>query len=203
MGKSDMVIEPKNIALLVQDAINDHKKFNRIISYLYSEDMGQRFTAAKVLGEIARLKPEMIRRVWVRIFYAFDDTMSCWGVTEALGEIARNLPEDRSKIFIMLRKFERDETSCPGFIWSMSRICQVEMERIKDFIPDLMTFLNSENPCMIGQSIWAIGELGIEEAVEKINGFLGDTRKTWLYENDFVVKKTLGEISKDALEKLQ
>ena len=73
----------------------------------------------------------------------------------------------------------------------------------KDFIPDLMICRDSKNPCMIGQSIWAIGELRIEKAVEKVKSFLGDTRETWLYENDSVAKKTLGEISKDALKKLQ
>lgn len=197
-----MTGEDKNIASMIDEAINDHKKFNRIISSLYSEDMERRFVAAKVLGGIARLKPEIIRQRWARIFYAFDDTMSCWGVAEALGEIARNLPEDRSKISLILRKFQRDECSCQGFIWSMCRICQVEMERVKDFIPDLMAFLDSKNPCMIGQSIWAIGELGIEKAVEKVKSFLGDIRETWLYENDSVAKKTLGEISKDALKKL-
>lgn len=135
-------------------------------------------------------------------FYAFDDTMSCWGAAEALGEIGRNLPEMRSKIVLFLRKFERDECSCQGFIWAVTRIGQVDRDKVEGIIPDLMSFLNSENVCIIGQSIWALGELGIKEASERIKDFLNDNRATWVYDNDTARRRTITEIAQEAVEKL-
>ncbi|GAB4416840.1 MAG: hypothetical protein OHK0032_12880 [Thermodesulfovibrionales bacterium] len=197
-----MVKESQDLKSLVDGAIEDHQKLRQIISFLYDVDIERRFIATKVLGEIARIKPELIKKRWNRIFYAFDDTMSCWGVAEGLGEIGRNMPELRSKIVSLLRRFKRDECSCQGFIWSVCRIGQVERQRIKDLIPDLTDFLNSENACMVGQSIWALGELGITEAIDKIKGFLNDDRETWVYDNDSVGIRRISEIAAEAVKKL-
>lgn len=188
---------------MVDEAIRDHRKIRAIISLLYDLDMERRLLAAKALGEIARIRPDLIKHRWPRIFYAFDDTMSCWGVAEGLGEIARNLPELRNKIVLMLRKFEKDECSCQGFIWAMTRICQIENNKIKDFIPDLIHFLDSEKPCIVGQSIWAIGELGIKGTEQRIKDFLDDSRETWIYENDSVSLKAISRIAEESLNKLK
>src|SRR5512134_40464 len=88
-----------------------------IVAGLYGVDMQKRFEAALALGRLAKDSPEDVMRVWTRIFYAFDDTMSCWGAAEGLGEIARNMPGMRTKILALLRKFADDEASCQGFVW--------------------------------------------------------------------------------------
>jgi hypothetical protein len=178
------------------------KGVREIIAGLYSADMESRFDAARKLGELARDNPETVLRVWTRIFYSFDDTMSCWGVAEALGEIARNLPGHRSKILALLRKFRADEASCQGFVWAVCRIGQVDRRLVDDFIPDLMHILDCGAACMIGQTIWAIGELDVSEAAGKVSAFIGDQRETWLYENDGVRKISLDTIARETLEKI-
>ena len=188
---------------LVDEALRDHQKIKRIISLLYDQDMEKRLLGAKALGEIARIEPEVIKKRWNRIFYAFDDTMSCWGAAEALGEIGRNLPEMRSRIILFLRKFEKDEVSCQGFIWAVTRIGQVDREKVKDIIPDLMGFLNSKDACMVGQAIWALGELRVQEAIEKIKGFLEDKRETWIYDNSSVRLMSIAGIALEAIYKIQ
>ncbi len=188
---------------LIREAVQDPRKIKGIISSLYDEDMEQRFAAAKALGEIARIMPDQISRKWRRIFEAFDDTMSCWGIAEAMGEIARNIPELRGKISLRLRKFQRDECTCQGYLWAVCRIGQVEMEKVRDWIPDLLSALDSKNVCIVGQAIWALGELGIGEGREKIRDFLSDSRETWLYENDSVLVKKIGTIATEALAKLE
>lgn len=192
----------KDLAQLVEDVLREHGKIRKVISLLYDVDMEKRFLAAKALGEIARRNPELIKQRWGRIFYAFDDTMSCWGVAEGLGEIGRNMPELRGKIILFLRKFERDECSCQGYIWAVCRIGQVEPGRVREIIPDIVRFLDSENVCMVGQTIWALGELGEAGAAGKIRTFLGDGREMWLFDNDAVVVKTIGRIAEEALVKI-
>jgi len=129
--------------------------------------------------------------------------MSCWGAAEALGEIGRNLPQHRRKIILFLRGFRRDECSCQGYIWGMCRICQVERAVTGDFIQELEGFLDSRNVCMTGQALWSLGELRIKEAAEKIKGFLHDKRETWIFENEQVSLKSIGEIAGEALKKLE
>lgn len=198
-----MTKESRDVTALVDEVIKDHGKLRNLISLLYDEDMGRRLTAAKALGEIARLEPELMKQRWERIFRAFDDTMSCWGAAEALGEVGRNLPQHRRKIVLFLRGFRKDECSCQGYIWGMCRICQVDRAMIKDFTPELEGFLGSRNVCMTGQALWALGELGLEEAVEKVKGFLGDGRETWIFENEQVSRMSIGQIAEEALKKLE
>lgn len=197
-----MIKEPQEIAPLIEEAVRDRSKVRKIMALLYDTDMEVRFMAAKALGEVARVRPEFIRQIWGRILNASDDTMSCWGVSEGLGEIARNMPELRGKILTRLRKFMKDESTCQGFIWAVCRIGQVDRERIGDFIPDLLGFLDSGEVCMIGQAVWALGELRAGEARERIRSFAGDRRETWIYDNDSVRVKSLGAIAEEALEKL-
>lgn len=179
------------------------KRLRQIIGGLYGVDMQKRFESAQALGQIARDDPDTIEKTWNRIFYAFDDTMSCWGVTEGLGEIARNLPRLRSRILTLLRKFQADESSCQGFIWAICRIGQVDRKLVDDFIPDLERAVDSGASCMIGQALWAIGELGIVRKLPAVRHFLNDARETWIYENDSVCRRTLGDIADEALQKLQ
>lgn len=179
------------------------KRLRQIIGGLYGVDMQKRFESAQALGQIARDDPDTIEKTWNRIFYAFDDTMSCWGVTEGLGEIARNLPRLRSRILTLLRKFQADESSCQGFIWAVCRIGQVDRKLVDDFIPDLERAVDSGASCMIGQALWAIGELGIVRKLPAVRHFLNDGRETWIYENDSVCRRTLGDIADEALQKLQ
>ncbi|MHA2217864.1 MAG: DVU0298 family protein [Candidatus Hodarchaeales archaeon] len=198
-----MVRVLQSLDLMVNDAVKDRRKFKKLVSGLYNYDLQQRFLSAKALGIASKRKPEFIKSVWQRIFYAFDDAMSCWGVAEGLGEIARNIPELRGRITVLLNKFKKDKTSCQGFVWAVCRIGQVDKNKIKDFIPDLKDFLESSDVCMLGQAIWALGELNEKEASDKIKTFLNNNEETWIYENDSVKKKTISEISKEVLTKLQ
>lgn len=192
----------EDVPVMAGDIIRDQRKLKQVISHLYDADMERRLFAAMVLGEVARLSPELIRKRWSRIFLAFDDTMSCWGITEALGEIARNYPELRGRIIPRLAKFKRDECSCQGFIWAVCRIGQADRKAIEHFIPDILSFLDSENVCMVGQAIWAAGELGLADAAAKVQESLHDDRELWLYENNGVAVKTIGRIARATLEKL-
>ncbi|NJD57057.1 MAG: hypothetical protein FIA94_11730 [Nitrospirae bacterium] len=179
------------------------KRLRQIIGGLYGVDMQKRFESAHALGLIAKDDPDTIEKTWNRLFYALDDTMSCWGVAEGLGEIARNLPGLRSRILTLLRKFQADESSCQGFIWAVCRIGQVDRKLVNDFIPDLARAMDSGASCMIGQSLWAIGELRVVERLPPVSRFLNDARETWIYENDAVRRRTLGDLAAEALQKLE
>jgi hypothetical protein len=195
--------EPVDTTLLVDEAIKDHGKIRKIVSLLYDEDLTRRFTAAKALGALAHREPALLEQRWMRIFKAFDDTMSCWGAAEALGEIARNLPQQRRKIMLFLKNFRRDDCSCLGYIWGMCRICQIDGNEIQNFAPELVEFSHSLNICIRGQALWALGELGIQDAAGSIKNFLSDEGETWFYENEAVCRGTISEIAEEALGKLQ
>lgn len=188
---------------LVQDVLQDHRKLKQVFALLYDMDMEKRFCAAKALGELAERSPDLIAQKWRRIYDACDDTMSCWGVAEALGEIARALPEVRGRIVMRLGKFHKDECTCQGYLWALGRIGRVDRESIRDRIPHLESALFSENACIIGQALWAVGELELGETAERVRELTGDNRETWLYENDAVGVKTVGAIAAEALEKME
>lgn len=193
----------EDLSLLVDEVVKDNKKLRNVISLLYDSDMEKRFLGAKALGEIAKIRPELIKHRWGRIFYAFDDTMSCWGVAEGLGEIARNIPKLRGKIVLLLRKFQKDESSLQGFIWAMCRIGQVEKNKIRNFIPELISLLDSKDVYLLGQTIWALGELKISGITERIKDLLEDNRQTRIFENNSVRSKSIREIAEEAMEKLK
>ncbi len=193
----------EEIDSLALEAIGDKKAFKHVISLLYDMEMEKRLAAAKALGEIARIRPDIIRRRWDRIFYAFDDTMSCWGAAEALGEIGRNMPEIRGKILLLLRKFEKDETSCQGYIWAICRIAQVDMERALEFMPEIVGFINEKDACLKSQAIWASGELRIQDALESIEKNINDMREVKIYTSDSVEKTTISLLARKVLEEIK
>ncbi|MEE8179690.1 MAG: hypothetical protein V3T89_01010 [bacterium] len=41
------------------------------------------------------------------------------------------------------------------------------------------------------------------EVTERIKGFLDNDREIWIYENDSVKRKTIGEIAKEAVKKIE
>ncbi len=107
-----MSMNRKDITLLIiEEVMRDHSRLRKVIFLFYDSEMEKRFIGAKTLNEAERRMPDVKRR-WSRIFYVFDDIMSCWGAAEALGEIGRNINEMRSRIVIFLRKSEKDEVSC-------------------------------------------------------------------------------------------
>jgi hypothetical protein len=188
---------------LAQEAIAHPQKIRQIVALLYNDDMERRFVAVKALGGITRRSPQLMKQRWERIFHSFDDTMSCWGAAEAVGEIARNMPpENRTKVVQFLRNFRRDDCSCMGYLWGMCRVCQVDPRWCAEFVPELLMFLSSVNVCIRGQALWALGELRVGEAAEKIQGCLDDEGETWYYENDAVCRKSVKTIAGDALRKL-
>ncbi len=67
----------------------------------------------------------------------------------------------------------------------------------------IIPFLASGNPCVIGQTIWALRELGVNEELERIRSFINDNRETWFYKNDSVEKASIGEIAKEAIVKIE
>ena len=195
-------MESLDVNLMVDEAIKDHTKIRKIVSLLYDEDMTRRLTAAKALGELAKREPELMQQRWERIFRSFDDTMSCWGAAEALGELARNMPQHRGRITLFMRVFRKDDCSCQGYIWGMCRVCQVDRDRIHDFAPELEAFLNSPHICLRGQALWALGELRIKEAGNRMKDFLRDEGEIWYYGNEMAESKKVSIIAEEALKKL-
>jgi hypothetical protein len=198
-----MVKTKHDTDLLVAESIEDRKRFKTIVSLLYEVEMDNRLCAAMALGKIARIKPDIIKNRWNRIFYAFDDTMSCWGAAEALGEIGRNMPELRGKILLLLRKFEKDDVSCQGYIWAICRIAQVDMARVKEFLPDIIRFINEKEICLKAQAIWAAGELRIHDALEGLEKCLGDLREVQIYTNNSVETTTIDTLAKESIAKIK
>ncbi len=197
------MISESEIDHLVASCLDNPKCLKTVVTLLYDLEMSNRLMAAKVLGEIARVRPDLIRKRWQRIFYAFDDTMSCWGAAEALGEIGRNLPDLRGKIILLLKKFEKDDASCQGYIWAITRIAQVDRSKCEQFIPEIIRFINAKDICLKAQAIWSAKELGLPEAVPFVEKNVDDAREVMIYSNNSVVKTTIRSLARETLEVLQ
>jgi hypothetical protein len=63
--------------------------------------------------------------------------------------------------------------------------------------------LDSGNVCMTGQALWALGELWMTGAAERMRGFLNDKRETWIFENEQISMKSIGGIAGEALRKME
>lgn len=185
------------------DDREDKKRLRSAMTLLFDDTEDNRLLGAKTLGEIARVRPDLIMRRWSRIYNAFDDTMSCWGVCEGLGEIARNIPELRGRIVLRLKKFRCDEVSSKGYVWAMCRVCQVDRERLEGFVPELAEFLKADEADILGQAVWAAGELGITYFYERVKAHSADRRDATVYGNDAVRRTTLSVLTAEALEKLE
>ena len=90
----------------------------------------------------------------------------------------------------------------PGSVWAMGRIAAVRPDLVSFIVKDLQEIMDDKNPLVRGYAAWVAGILGDTNIAEGIRKLLFDDSQISFYFDGRLLKKTVSEIAKEAINKL-
>jgi hypothetical protein len=209
-------LSKKEVEALVRDfhvdpilraAREDNRVIQKLQRLLYSGDTLFRQRAADILGQVSAIigetDPSAISKLLQRLFASITDTAaSSWGAFEAIGEIISHKVDLFAGYIPRLFPFLSDETRRPQTLLSLVRIAESRPGPLRKFTFHFTPFLSDPDPLVRGYTALLLGNLGADETREDLEMLRHESHEISFYENGRLVKKTLGQVASEVLEKL-
>jgi hypothetical protein len=158
-------------------------------------------------GRIAEDDPEFVRNHLRRLLWLLSDESGGigWHAPEMMGEIICNRPEQFGEfvpIIISLLDMEEEDAARfrPGTLWAIGRLGEVIPDRVKAAVAQIIPCLEDPNPQTRGLAAWCLGQLGAGEYLAGYDALLGDESPVDVYADGQLVRKSAGQLARDALE---
>jgi HEAT repeat protein len=192
---------------ILRAAREDNRVIQKLQRLLYSGDTLFRQRAADILGQVSAIigetDPSAISKLLQRLFASITDTAaSSWGAFEAIGEIISHKVDLFAGYIPRLFPFLSDETRRPQTLLSLVRIAEARPGPLRKFTFHFTPFLSDPDPLVRGYTALLLGNLGADETREDLEMLRHESHEISFYENGRLVKKTLGQVASEVLEKL-
>ncbi|MCC6347728.1 MAG: HEAT repeat domain-containing protein, partial [Nitrospirales bacterium] len=116
-----------------------------------------------------------------------------------LGEIVAGNPDMLADIIPLIWSFREEEMFRSGIIWAMGRIASVRPDFVRFALEELPSFLADPHPSVRGYSVWVLGILGSNGAMEAMEKLRDDHAPVPFYLEGNLVTRTVGEIVAEIL----
>ena len=220
--RSGRDLKGKVLALLQSDNFDQalHELFqlparqviNPLFSFLLHHDEQVKWRAVSAMGDVvanlAEKDMESARVVMRRLMWILNDESGGigWGAPEAMGEIIAchdGLAKEYASVLVSYVRedgnFLEYEPLQRGAVWGIGRVAQVKPHMIQDAVPHLLLFLESPDGIVRGLAAWTMGLLRARSAQEKLEALVEDDAEVLLYLNRNLVRRTVGDLAKEAL----
>jgi len=193
---------------VVKIAQKDKGVLRWLVSLSYDKEDVISWKAMESVGLIARAfsgdKVSVIRETTRRMIWSMSDESGGigWSAAEILGEIIRNNPDEFNDLIPIVWSFREEEMFRPGSVWAMGRIAAVRPDLVSFIVKDLQEIMDDKNPLVRGYAAWVAGILGDTNIAEGIRKLLFDDSQISFYFDGRLLKKTVSEIAKEAINKL-
>lgn len=192
----------------ILDAVRDDKKIIRYLQrLLYSGDNLLRYRAAEALGSACSVvgdrDPGIVSKLLQGLFYSLTDTAAFpLGAFEAIGEIVAQRPDLYGGYTSQLYQFTGDVNRRIDALKALGRISITQAPFIRKHTLYFFAFFEDPDPSVRGYTAWLMGNLGAHEARKDIEKCLGESHELEIYETGNIRKISVGDIAKEALNKL-
>jgi len=179
-----------------------------LISLTYDRECIISWRAVEAFGvvskEIARTKPEIVRNAVGRLLWMIRDESGGigWSSPEMLGEIVRNNPALFSDVAPVIMSFLDEKMLVSGVLIAAGRIGEINAELISYAVPLIISYLQNSDPSLKGIAAWALGRMRVLEAESELEKLRNDSSRVVIYEEGEMKEKTIGQISEEALERI-
>lgn len=211
-GRIKNFLKARSYNEIAEIAKKDKGVIRSIISLSYDKDDVISWRAIEAMGIIAgefsigqvRERIGVIRDTIRRLLWSMGGESGGigWSAAEMLGEIIRNNPDEFSDIIPIVWSFRDEEMFRAGVIWAMGRIAAVRPDLVKFILKDLQPMMMDSNPSVRGHAVWVIGILGEKSLLEDINKLVNDNSAISFYHDGELIKKSVGEIVKETINKI-
>ena len=147
--------------------------------------------AGVVVAALADKEMEAARNIMRRFIWNLNDESGGigWGAPEAMGEIMALHEKLAGEYSCILRSYiskdgNRLENSLleRGALWGLGRLARARPHLLKDSIPDILPYLDSEDPIQRGVAAWALSFLPGHAAREELKALLNDHAELDIFE---------------------
>jgi hypothetical protein len=171
--------------------------FGQVVDRMFAEDA-------------ARARIVMRRIMWM----LNEESGGCgWGVPEAMGEITASNKVLADEYGRILLSYIHEEEGKPenyleftlllrGAIWGVARLAQNRPDIVKPATDDLIKFLDSSDPALVGIACWALGGLKSKEAVTQLEKLTDRQTSINIYKDRLLQSVAVGQLAQEALEKI-
>jgi hypothetical protein len=191
------------IALAEEDA----RVISELHRMLYTPDIKLRWCIIETLSEaskkIGEKRPDEISKFLNRLLQsAADSAASAWGALETVGAIISTDPELLGEFSRPLMSFFAYKNYWNEVTWAIGKIATKRPDVVKNAYPVICSFLKNPDPTLRGYAAWALGWIGIPDAKEELKELKTDNQRLSLYEEGELKEKTVGQLAKEAIDKL-
>ncbi|MDI6889465.1 MAG: HEAT repeat domain-containing protein [Thermodesulfovibrionales bacterium] len=191
------------IALAEEDA----RVISELHRMLYTPDIKLRWRIIEVLSEVSKKigekRPDEISKFLNRLLNnAADSASSAWGALETVGAIISTNPDLFGEFSRPLMSFFAYKNYWNEVTWAIGKIATKKPDLVKYAYSTLCSFLLNPDPTLRGYAAWALGGLGIPDAKEELEKLETDNQRLSLYEEGELKEKTVAQLAKEAIEKL-
>lgn len=195
---------------------------NPLFSALYRPEEMLRWHTVTIFGEVlnrlAERDMEAARIVMRRYLWSLNDESGGigWGAPEAMAEAMYHHDRLCDEYLHMLISYMRQDGPLEhqdgnflelpelqrGVLWGICRLAEKRADLLveKDVVPDLRSYLVSEDPTVRGLAAKALGLLGTGDLADSLRPLLNDERTVRLYQDGQVSVVTVAELAGDSLK---
>ncbi len=203
---------------------DEHGLVNPLFSALYRPEEMLRWHTVTIFGEVldrlAKKDMEAARIVMRRYLWSLNDESGGigWGAPEAMAEAMYHHDGLCDEYLHMLMSYMRQDgplehqdgnfLELPGLqcgvLWGIGRLAERRAETLieKSAVPDLLAYLVSQDPTVLGLAARALGLLGGSDFFNELQPLLDDKRSVRLYLDGDISVKTVSALAADALKKV-
>jgi hypothetical protein len=192
------------------------RAINPLFSFLCSLDELLKWRAVTAMGEVvdrlADAEMESARVIMRRYMWQLNDESGGigWGCPEAMGEIMarnENLAQEFGCILISYIQpdgnFLEHEVLQRGALWGVGRLAHARPRLLKDSVSYLYPYMQAGDPYLRGLAAWAAGALRNKKTEVRLNQLKDDGAKLNVYLDGHIIRRSVGEIAKKALQMLK
>lgn len=193
------------------------KTISTLMGILYSTNEKKKWHAVTLMGQLmdrlARQEIESARIMLRRILWNLNEESGGigWGMVEAMGEILAVNPQLAGEYGNMLVSYMREENFLEhpvqqqGLMWAIGRLGMVRPEILLKYNADgyMSVYLESTDRKVAGLTCRNFGILDIKEAAPHMKEFTDLDIPIRLYENRRLFTTTVGQLAREALDRLQ
>jgi methylated-DNA-[protein]-cysteine S-methyltransferase len=204
-----ILLEDADFTEIGKLAASSSSTIRYLFSYLYSPNDLLHWRAAEALGYVADLQHSKSykegRNIPQRLLWSLMEESggTAWSATEALGAVVSGNPAAFTDFAPIIMPFLEDPVLQRGVLWSTRKISEKRPDLLKDFVPQIIELLDSNDATIRGHAAWALGAMKDRNALPRLEALKNDNSQLQIYENSKLTPITIGEIAIDSIQRIE
>lgn len=195
-------LKERKLNELADVIIKKRSRIKNLLRLLYSTDAILRWRAIEAVGvvvdKLADKDHEAARNIIRSLFWSINDESGGigWSAPECIGEIIYRRPVDFKEFASIIISFTDEEMLLPGVLWAAGRIAQADPELVREFVPELVRYIDNPNPVVRGYTLRLLYIIGEKVPLDYNSCLLEDFNMVPVYENGFLKEISVAELAR-------